>query len=206
MSTNLTEGTGFTATVPVLDDGDALTAAGLIAMAQPLADRTRHLLARLPDSVVPVSYAVHEDSATSSGWLANHSFNTWVCTTTGGQIKCRAVLPPKGTVTAITAYIAGDAVGTTAYVTLGGLPGIMPYLNVRSRDVAVTQTWTNHGTMIDPSATAAALDAQHPIILSGLGITLTPTTVFDLRVAGPDGAGYQDDKTGLLGFTADVTF
>lgn len=206
MSTNLTEGTGFTATVPVLDDGDGITGAALVATAQPLADRTNYLKARVPDTSVIVPFHVYQDNATGTGWIFDSTNINWICTSAGTFLHTGLFLPNKGTLTALTAYVAGDSTGGTAYATAGlGLP-TMPILRAYSRDMSAATAWTDEGGATDTAGTEAAFDAAHAVTVSGLSISLAENKQFMARITGPQGAAYIDDKFGLLGITAAITF
>jgi hypothetical protein len=65
MPTNITEVDTFTATVPVPNDAEAATAASLLAMAQPLANRTTNLKGRVDNAIEYANYAI--SGAVASG-------------------------------------------------------------------------------------------------------------------------------------------
>ncbi|MGB0963973.1 MAG: hypothetical protein ACPGVY_14905 [Mycobacterium sp.] len=199
MATNLTESDTFDASVPIPDNGDAVAEGGLQNMAQALANRTQYLKDRIRGDTVSVPFSVSISivgfTMVNASILQNSATNP--------SIAFFLDLPEKGTLTALTALVAGDVSGGSAHS--GGLPGL-PGMIVSHMDAASTPVPTALSHVQDSSASAAAYDAAHTIAKTGLSIALSPTTKFTAVIDGETGGNYVANKFTVLGFTADITF
>lgn len=186
MPTNLTESATFTASVPVLDNGDALDEAGLQNMAQPLANRTQWLKERVLEA------GVYRVPLVGSGMIARAVDGTWEATNggtgfhgnAGSDVYCDLGfrLPPHAVITQVLMRFMGDMAALGSH---GSLPANMPTFSLYEDSTLID-------TETDASGSVGAYDVEHDVTMSGLSLTVDADKRYRLYVVAESGANSQN--------------
>lgn len=210
MASDITEVDQFDATVAAPDDGDTANRASLVAALtglQALANRTLYNNNRL---LVPSSGIVQspiwtwtDETEDVTHWQRAFSASGDTLSYWNQEIVAAwelvAPLPQltAGTITAVTMYL-------NPLTGRGGLPAIMPKIDLRSIAPATSNTITNHGTITDSSASVGAYEVHHAAT-GAVSIAVDPTRVYWLSIEGESSTNSQTDAQ-FYGASVTVTF
>ena len=205
MATPLSETAQFTASVPVPDDGDSATGAGLVAMAQPLADRTQLLKQRIGDSGTVVMVGAGPGllqralAATHTLGALSADPSEWYFYAQKGltlNLEFSKFLPVGATITQIDMRFHGDPASSGSHA---GLPATMPKFAFYEDGVLIDE-------VTDTSVDAGTYDSEHTVSLTGLSTVVDEDKVYSLRYVGEDGAQSTDTAGAYLQFAVSYTF
>lgn len=207
MSHTLTEAAAsanFATGITVPDNGNAFPASCdvVVAALQQAADRTQALALAAPGATTKTLAigldAIINSSSRFTALITNparYVYYSQSDVTSAGRIRFR--LPPVGPglkIIDITAYIDNATFGGGAHA---GLPATLPILEA-FRQTPSTSTCTSIGSQTDTSASQAAYDAAHTVVLTVNHTVLTGNDYY-VDFTGETGANSSANKLSMVG-------
>lgn len=184
----VTESATWSATVPLIDDGDPLSNAEFLATAQALANRTAYLASIVAGAGANKTYTVRFDpiiNSSSAFTLILSSQHFWLehtpATGVGALYFPLELLPPGIRLVSATMRYAGAREALGAH---GTLPTTMPLIAVHYQD---DLNDTQIATQSDPSASVAAYDLVHDVTVTCNHTIVGPPRNYYIRIAGENG-------------------